>query len=96
MSPHFPLLLKARNEKFPSIGLKVTLCPSDDVIHKLLNAEIDFGFVTKHTGHPSVTFGHVPPLLPRGVHLSWQLRKSVGQHLSKDSRRRDISLLSGR
>jgi len=54
MSPHFGLLLKARKKNFPELGLKVSICSSEDVIGKVLNDEIHFGFVTKAIKNPAI------------------------------------------
>jgi LysR family transcriptional regulator, transcriptional activator of the cysJI operon len=56
LSPHFPMLLEARAKRFPGVDLTVTLCPSPDVVEKLLRAEVDFGFVTRHSGEADVHF----------------------------------------
>jgi DNA-binding transcriptional LysR family regulator len=56
MSPHFSLLLQARNKLFPGVNLRITLCPSEDVIERALSAEIDFGFVTRKTMNPALDF----------------------------------------
>jgi DNA-binding transcriptional LysR family regulator len=58
MTPHFPLLLARREKSFPGVELRVTICPTPEVIDRLLAGEIDFGFVTKHTGHPALRFIH--------------------------------------
>jgi DNA-binding transcriptional LysR family regulator len=47
MSPHFRLLLRERSKSFPQLKLKVDICPSEEVLAKILNGKIDFGFVTK-------------------------------------------------
>ncbi len=52
-TPHFPLLLKAR-AKFPGIFLKVELCPNEEVIEKLINRELDFGFITMKSKNPAI------------------------------------------
>ncbi|MEK7689926.1 MAG: LysR family transcriptional regulator, partial [Bdellovibrionota bacterium] len=56
MTPHFPMLLRERKMRFPKLELGVTLCHSGEVIQKLLNGEIDFGFVTKKIQHPDIRF----------------------------------------
>ncbi len=58
MTPHFPMLLAEREKSFPGVELEVTICPTAAVIEKLLAGEVDFGFVTKKTGHPSIRFIH--------------------------------------
>lgn len=52
-TPHFPLLLKAR-EDFLGVSLKVELCPNEDVIEKLLRRELDFGFITRRSENPAI------------------------------------------
>lgn len=54
MTPHFSLLLRERQKRFSELELSVTLCPSDEVVEKLLDGEIDFGFVTKKIEHPDI------------------------------------------
>ncbi len=54
MSSHFPMLLQKRQSDFPKLKLDVTLCHSDQVIEKLLDNEIHFGFVTKGVKHPGI------------------------------------------
>lgn len=54
-TPHFPLLLKKR-EKFPQVDLEVGLIPNEAIFKKLLDEEIDFGFVTKRYNNPAVRF----------------------------------------
>jgi DNA-binding transcriptional LysR family regulator len=61
MTPHFPILLRERRKRFPELELNVTLCPSDEVIEKLLDGEIEFGFVTKKTQHLDI---HFTPFCP--------------------------------
>lgn len=56
MTPHFPILLRERQKRFPELELSVTLCPSDEVIEKLLDGEIEFGFVTKKIQHLDIQF----------------------------------------
>ncbi len=56
MSPHFPILLRERQKRFSDLELSVTLCPSDEVIEKLLDGEIEFGFVTKRTQSLDIQF----------------------------------------
>jgi LysR family transcriptional regulator, transcriptional activator of the cysJI operon len=56
LSPHFPMLLEARKNEFPGVELTVTLCPSPEVVEKLLRSEIDFGFVTRHSGEADLAF----------------------------------------
>ncbi|HEX4925651.1 MAG TPA: LysR family transcriptional regulator, partial [Bdellovibrionales bacterium] len=54
MTPHFPILLQMRNKGFSGVKLKVTLCPTEEVIERLLARDIDFGFVTKRSRNPAV------------------------------------------
>ncbi len=54
MTPHFPILLRERQKRFPELELSVTLCPSHDVIEKLLEGEIEFGFVTHEIQRPDL------------------------------------------
>ena len=56
LSPHFPMLLAARERSFPGVEIKVTLCPSSEVVERLLRPEIDFGFVTHHSGETDIHF----------------------------------------
>lgn len=51
-TPHFPLLLKAR-EKFLAVTLRVSLCSNEDVEQLLLNREMDFGFLTRKSDNPA-------------------------------------------
>lgn len=53
-TPHFPLLLQDRQKAFPGVSLDVTLCPNEEVVAKLLNRQVDFGFVTKKCDTPGV------------------------------------------
>lgn len=54
MTPHFALLLKKRKAEFPQLKLQVSLCHNDEVIEKLLNNEINFGFITKKINIPGI------------------------------------------
>jgi DNA-binding transcriptional LysR family regulator len=56
-TPHFPLLLKARMD-FSEVSLTVDLCPNEEVVAKVLDRSIDFGFITKESGNPALE--HVP------------------------------------
>lgn len=56
-TPHFPMLLEA-SANFSQVSLKVELCPNEDVIAKLLERKIDFGFITRQTRNPAVE--HTP------------------------------------
>jgi len=55
MTPHFQMLLDKR-KSFPDIELQVGIAPSEDVIQKLIDGIIDFGFVTKQRIHPSLDY----------------------------------------
>lgn len=57
-TPHFPQLLQARNAQFPGVSLKVTICPSEEVVELLRRRDIDFGFVSKPLEHPSLELRH--------------------------------------
>ena len=54
-TPHFPILLKAR-EKFSGVDLKVTICHSPEVVDHLLEGSVDFGFVTERPTHQSIEY----------------------------------------
>lgn len=47
MSSHFPAILEEVEKKYPNIKLCIKLCTSNEVYEKLLNNEIDFGFITE-------------------------------------------------
>jgi DNA-binding transcriptional LysR family regulator len=47
LSPHFSLFLNNRKSNFPGVDINVDLHSSEEVITKVLEAKIDFGFVTK-------------------------------------------------
>ena len=53
MTPHFSMLLEARH-KFSKINLKVHICHSEEVVERLLNGKIDFGFITRTIQHKDV------------------------------------------
>jgi LysR family transcriptional regulator, transcriptional activator of the cysJI operon len=55
-TPHFPLLLQKRNAGFAGVTLKIDLCSNDEIFDKLLNRQIDFGFVTRESQNPA--FAH--------------------------------------
>lgn len=46
-TPHFPLLLEARQKRFPQVEIEVRICSSEEVASSVASGEIDFGFVTK-------------------------------------------------
>lgn len=48
-----PDLLPRLSQRFPELTFKLTTAPSDDLVHKLLEREIDLAFVRK-LAHPSV------------------------------------------
>lgn len=47
-TPHFGQLLNKRMANYPNIELSVKICDSEEVLERLLNGEIDFGFITKN------------------------------------------------
>lgn len=47
LSPHFSFFLEHKRTHFPEIELFVDLHPSEEVVKRVLSAEINFGFVTK-------------------------------------------------
>lgn len=47
LSPHFSLFLNNRKTNFPDVEINVDLHSSEEVVGKVLEAKIDFGFVTK-------------------------------------------------
>ena len=53
-TPHFSMLLK-KTIKHPDLKINVDICPNDDVVKKLINNEIDFGFVTKESTNPAIS-----------------------------------------
>lgn len=54
MSPHFGMMLDIKKKEFPDIELNVEMHDSDSVFQKVLNGEIDFGFITRNIDHPQV------------------------------------------
>src|SRR2546430_2290569 len=42
-TPHYPLLLQKHHD-YPDVQLRIELCPNDEVVAKLLDQNIDFGF----------------------------------------------------
>jgi LysR family transcriptional regulator, transcriptional activator of the cysJI operon len=46
LSPHFHSLLQERAQHFPRVQLRVSVCENQQVIERLLDERIDFGFVT--------------------------------------------------
>ena len=54
-TPHFSNLLEARKD-FPQIDLRVDICHSEEVLRRLLENEIDFGFVTRNLPHANLIF----------------------------------------
>lgn len=53
-TPHFQQLLQARQANFFGISLKIELCSNEEIISKLLQRELDFGFVTKKSENPAI------------------------------------------
>ena len=47
-------MLLDKRRSYPGVQLKVDLCPNADVFAKLLNREIDFGFVTRKSQNPAI------------------------------------------
>lgn len=54
MSPHFQMMLNVKRKDFPGIELNVEMHDSDTVFQKVLNGDIDFGFITKDIDHPQI------------------------------------------
>ncbi len=54
-SPHFPRLMANRKE-LANVDLSVSLCANDTVLGKLMDREIDFGFVSRREGGPAFNF----------------------------------------
>lgn len=52
-TPHFPMLLEGR-KNYLGIELEVTLMPNEEIVQRLLNLEIDFGFVTSKSDNPAL------------------------------------------
>lgn len=56
LGPHFSMLLKEKFKSFQDVELGVELMPSDQVLEKVLNNQIDFGFVTKKLANDNLQF----------------------------------------
>ena len=54
MSPHFGMMLEEKKSDFPLVELSVQLHDSETVFNKVLNGDIDFGFITQDIEHPLV------------------------------------------
>lgn len=54
LSPHFSILLERRKKEFTGINLDIMLCSNDQIVEKLLNNEINFGFLTKKINVPGI------------------------------------------
>lgn len=54
-TPHFPMLLHSR-EAFPKVDLDVSLIPNETIFKRLLDRQLDFGFVTRRYEDPAVRF----------------------------------------
>lgn len=55
LTPHLSRMLDQR-EQFPELRFEITLCPNEEIFAKLLENEIDFGFVTKTIKNPGLEF----------------------------------------
>lgn len=56
LSPHFSLFLDYRKSHFPQVDINVDLHSSEEVIQKVIEAKIDFGFVTKKLLNEDLTY----------------------------------------
>ena len=54
MTPHLPMLLEKRRSEFPGIKFNVSLHANEEIVERILNAEIQFGFITKQVNHPAI------------------------------------------
>lgn len=54
MTAHLSQLLKKRAEDFPNVKFNVSICSNNEVTEKILNQEIQFGFITKKINHPGL------------------------------------------
>lgn len=52
-TPHFSILLEKRS-KYSKVDINVTIAANDEVIEKLIQGEIDFGFVTQKSDNPVI------------------------------------------
>ncbi len=50
LSPHFPMLLERRRD-YPGLELKVELMPNQQVIERVIDGDMHFGFVTEKVEH---------------------------------------------
>lgn len=55
-TPHFSLLLQDRQSQYGDVSIKVELCPNEEVVDKVMNRQIDFGFVTRKIENPAIEF----------------------------------------
>jgi DNA-binding transcriptional LysR family regulator len=56
LSPHFQLFLQYKKNHFPKVDLSVEISSNDEILKKILHAEIDFGFVTKKSLNEEIDF----------------------------------------
>lgn len=56
LSPHFSLFLEFKRSHFPELELYVDLHASEEVIKRVLMAEINFGFVTKKVMNDEIDY----------------------------------------
>ena len=54
MSPHFSMMLSVKKKEFPKIELKVEMHDSESVVQKVLNGDVDFGFITQEITHSNI------------------------------------------
>jgi DNA-binding transcriptional LysR family regulator len=54
MSPHLALMLKKKLGEFPSVNLDIQISTNEDIVAKVLNKEIHFGFITKKIEAPGL------------------------------------------
>ena len=55
LSPHLGMMLEKR-KAVPGIELDIQIRPNEGVYRKVLDGEVDFGFVTKKQDNPALTF----------------------------------------
>lgn len=56
LSPHFALLLRQRAVAFPDVTLHVTVCDNQEVLRRVVEDDVHFGFVTARERTPSLVF----------------------------------------
>ncbi len=54
MTAHLSKLLKKRSADFPNVKFNVNICSNNEVTEKILNQDIQFGFITKKINHPGL------------------------------------------